>query len=396
MRKRNKRASPDYHLANWFRRCPALGVAYREARRRFESLNSVCGFGIGRKFDERRGAYGPLPEKTGGFCVKVFVHKKRSLKRLKPRERIPTALVVSVPGKRERTRVLIDVVTVGSPKEAGCLAWAQQENGDARWPTAGLVAPGRLFAYGVDIRADREDGEFGDARVQFGTVGVVVQLNDQTCYATSAAHVFISPCRNKFDAPAGDRCIGVQDRNWVKISENSFFPKNIKEESGSICDVMSFNIGRLPVESRWPPNFHGLALQNEIDDALKSEGTCGFVWVERGGATKAVDVDLQASVDFYAPPVDCQGVQRKLNYGFVWQLRFTDEAHQARLVQTEPGDSGASVFLGDPRGGGCTLLGFHFLHTEENGTAYAFPARKFLRDNFGKPEGTNADFHFFF
>jgi hypothetical protein len=257
------------------------------------------------------------------------------------------------------------------------------------------VAPGRVFAYGVDTRADREDGEFGEAQVHFGTVGAIVRLNDQTCYATSAAHVFTSPCRNEFDAPAGDRCIGVQNRTWVIIPAGSFFPTTIKDEqSGSICDVMLFKTGRLPIESGWPPSFQGLAPQNAIDEALKSEGTCGFVWVERDGATMAVNVDLQASVDFYAPPVDCQGAQRKLNYGFVWQLRFTGEDQRKRLVQTAPGDSGAPVFLGDAQSGGCTLLGFHFLHTEENGTAYAVPARMFLRDHVGNPDGPNAAFDF--
>jgi hypothetical protein len=395
VQKKERRTSPHLRLTSWFRRYPALGVAYREARRRFEGLDNVCGFGIGRKFHERRGVYGPLLQKTGGFCVKVFVYKKRSLKRLRPPERIPTAFVVRLPGKQERTRVLLDVVTVGSPKEAGRLVWAHQENGDERWPTAGFVAPGRVFAYGVDIEAGSEDGEFGGERVQFGTIGAVVRLNDQSCYATSAAHVFVSPFRNEVGAPIGDRCIGVKDRNWVKIPVGSFFPMTIRDErSGSICDVMSFNAGSLPVESDWPPNFQGLARQDAIDKALKSEETCGFAWVERDGATMAVDVDLQAGLDFYAPLVDYQGVQQNLNYGFVWQLRFMGRDKQNRLVQTIFGDSGAPVFLGDARGGGCTLLGFHFLHTEEIGAAYAVSAEMFLRDNFGKPDGPNVDFRF--
>jgi hypothetical protein len=380
MARRPAPPAPLRHLEPWFRKYPSLRLAYHEAKRRFGRLKEVYGIGIGRKFSERKGKYGPAPKKTGGFAVKIFVKEKRETHELQPSQRIPRSISVHPKGRSQKTRVLLDVVAAGTAKQEGAL-----QQGSGGWPTAKSIMPGRRFSFGNDV-ASRTSGAFQNGEAELGTTGALIEKNGDY-WATSAGHVFVRTCAGRFNAPRGLRALGVDGNQWTAVPDTSFFPATISRR-GMIRDAMLFLVPPAFVPSprvTWPTDFRGeLSTQEDIQAALMSEDSCGFIWVERSGSSVRADIDLQAGVPFFDTAVTCEGSQIAFSYGFVWQMRFMT------AMQTIGGDSGAPVFL-NGADGSLRLLGFHFLAASDQGTAYAVDAKGFLRDVAGE---LNTDYRF--
>ena len=198
-------------LQSWFRKYPALRIAYMEAIRRFQDFPGVCSIGVGRKFKETAGEYGTAPESTGGYCIKVYVKRKR--KDVGKKERIPGWIDVAVEGSR-RTRVLLDVVSMGRKNsERPFTAKIQTGRG---WPEAGKIAPGRLYAFGRKS-ASNTPSEFIVNDVNLGTTGAVIHFHDDNLYGISAGHVFTDPCSSNPERPNGQRALGAKGRAWVEV-----------------------------------------------------------------------------------------------------------------------------------------------------------------------------------
>lgn len=129
-----KQPSRMGQFENWLRRYPALRIACVEARRRFNDTEGVCGFGVGRKFCESTGQYGAAPESTGGLCIKVFVRRKK--KTVAWKDHIPAWIDVSTKGTARKTRVLLDVVSIGGKGRRLPVGILQQSRD---WPEAGRI-----------------------------------------------------------------------------------------------------------------------------------------------------------------------------------------------------------------------------------------------------------------
>jgi hypothetical protein len=350
-------------LRSW----PALNAAYREAQRRFLGKPGVCGIGLGRAFSESDGDY------RGGLCIKVSVVKKMKTAEIRPADRIPGSITVSVPGSKRRARIPIDVVEIGSAKQA---------EAERPWPSAGALRVGRLFSFGRQT-APAGSTPFADGDAVLGTTGALLRAG-QSWFATSAGHVFTETCKDKYDRPEGVRAVGCQDRSWERVQGADFSPATIKLGT-RISDVMIFAVPAAlrPDGGRgWPPGFAGkIATTKDIEAALDATTTTGFVWVERGaGIPTRIPIDLQEGLQHFKPLVRCGNQQVEFAYVFTWRCRFTEAAN------TLGGDSGAPVFLDAPEP---RLLGFHFLEAGEY--SYAMDALLFFRQYVGEP-GTDFDF----
>jgi hypothetical protein len=390
MSKKRKKAKPPFlmeedvkaprpkitgQLQSWFGEYPMLRTAYREAIRRFQDLPGVCGIGVGRKFKEALGKYGAAPESTGGYCIKVFVERKR--KDVAKKLRIPGWINVDVADSGRRTRVLLDVVSMGRKNFEGPLT-AKIQDGRG-WPEAGKIAPGRLYAFGRKSASDTPS-EFLESDVKLGTTGALIHYQDENLYGISAGHVFTDPCSSNFEHPKGRRALGAKGRIWQEVEGSDFYPPTIRTD-GRIRDVMLFPI---PLELRpspneicWPDGFtRELATQKDIDRAVISESATGFIWVDRKGhRPEPIPVNLEAAIPLLRIPVRCSaGVTKKIVYAMAWPMRFSE-----RTSTTLRGDSGAPVFLWTEDNARCRLLGIHFLEIE-NRHAYAMDARSFFRE----------------
>ncbi|MFO0795450.1 MAG: hypothetical protein U0586_15465 [Candidatus Brocadiaceae bacterium] len=352
---------PGRQINSWLRRYPDLKIAYQTAFHRFIQLPGVCGLGIGRKFKEKEGCYAPLSNAAGGLCIKVFVRKKRNFDTLTRKERIPQYMVVRVPGKG-RVRVLLDVVEVGQPS----LSATSTPN----WPTADRIDVGRRFGFGRSTVSENR-GTFRDGeKIMIGTVGsLLVMDSGRTHWATSAGHVFIDVSNGDYNSPDGDHALGFHEKQWFKISSDSFLPTNIMKNR-HITDAMLFKIPGEFVSERilWPHGFNGkIATSEDIDAAIRDENTNGLLWVERNGSAQCLDIDLMVPVDFFSPLVGSG-----MNYGFVWQYRYMGDE------ETIEGDSGSPVFINSAKGNGVRLLGFHFMHNLDLHHGYAVDANSFF------------------
>src|SRR5690606_24348482 len=357
-------------LQRWFREYPLLRRAFDEAKRRYADLEGVCGIGVGRKFSEKRHTYGPTPDATGGLCIQIAVREKKAAK---GRERLPKWMMIAPRKGAKRRRVLIDVVTVGTPGLGGAL-----QEGGRSWPSARSILPGRLFAFGKH-EASQVHQPFRSNEVRFGTAGAVIAIGDRH-FAASAGHVFTVPCDDTFDAPAGTRAIGADGRRWVAIREADFSPRTIRP-LGVVYDAVLFEVpSALRASSyAWPDRFlFDFAHAEDVQVATQSEVAEAFVWVEREGhdRPRGLPVDLLATFTQLTIPVDCSGQSIDLAYGRVFKLRFIDDR------RTIGGDSGAPVFVRAADGSGYRLLGFHFLCW--NDSSYAFDARFFFGEVLGR------------
>ena len=103
----------------------------------FSQIEEVVGIGIGRRFRESKGRYGPKSSFFGGLCIQVLVRQKRPLKGIPRLERIPKfiALALSPRGKKYRVPVVVTeqeqsgtasdwqeilCLRITSPSRAGC------------------------------------------------------------------------------------------------------------------------------------------------------------------------------------------------------------------------------------------------------------------------------------
>ena len=362
-------------LQSWFRKYPALRTAYREAIRRFQDFSGVCGIGVGRKFKEAEGEYGTAPDSTGGYCIKVFVERKQ--KDVGKKERIPGWINVAVAGSRRRTRVLLDVVSMGRKNSEGPLT-AKIQTGRG-WPETGKIVPGRLYAFGRKS-ASNTPSEFIASDVNLGTTGALIHFQDDNLYGISAGHVFTDPCSSNPERPKGRRVLGAKGKTWQEVKGSDFYPVTIRSNEW-IRDVMLFPIPPAlrpsPDEISWPDGFiRELATQKDIDRAVISESATGFIWVDRKGQRpESIPVDLEAGIPLLKIPVTCfSGVTKRIVYVMAWPMRFLEG-----VSTTLGGDSGAPVFLWTDDNARCRLLGIHFLEIE-NHHAYAMDARSFFRE----------------
>jgi len=359
-------------LAPWFRRHPALKAAYAEARRRFEGRPGVLGVGIGRRFHESANGYSPQRDAHDGLCLKIFVERKRDA--VPRRERIPKWLVVSVPGRRKRVRVDVDVVAAGDPSRRR--EPARQDAGRA-WPHHGLIDPGHLFAFGR-APAAQTPSPFRPSDAELGTTGALLRFVDGSKWAVSAGHVFTSPCDDRYGAPTTPRALGVRDATWDTTAADGFYPPTILGSIG-IRDLMLFPVPPqfLPADgaATWPDGFDGtLATQADIERAILDERPTAFLWVDRYGARpRALPVDLEAAIPVFEARVKCSGATRSFTYVTTWPLRFLPGAET-----TIGGDSGAPVFLWGEDNTTCRMLGMHFLEWKNH--SFAMDARSFLRE----------------
>ena len=307
-------------LQSWFRKYPALRTAYLEAIHRFQDLPGVCGIGVGRKFKEALGEYGSAPESTGGYCIKVFVERKQ--KDVGKKERIPGWINVDVGGSGRRTRVLLDVVSVGRKNsEEPLIAKMQTGRG---WPEIGKITPGRLFAFGRRS-ASNTPSEFLASDVNLGTTGALIHFQDDNLYGISAGHVFTDPCSSNPERPKGRRALGAKGRNWHEVEGSDFYPITIRNNEW-IRDVMLFPIPSAlrpsPNEINWPDGFtRELATQEDIDRAVISGSATGFIWVDRKGyRPESIPVDLEAGIPLFRIPVNCfSGVTKLIVYATAWR-----------------------------------------------------------------------------
>jgi hypothetical protein len=368
-----RRPSVMRQLQTWFRRYPALGIAYAQVRQRFQDSADICGVGIGRKFREAVGHYGAAPASTGGLCIKIFVKKK---KEVVGKDRIPARIDVAVPGTSKKQRVLLDVVSIAGKARQRASAVLQKGRD---WPKAGCISPGRLFAFGKRDTAQMNNRDFDKNDVRLGTTGVAIQYKEGgRRYGISAGHVFTDVGAADPRSPTGIRALGVQGQKWKPVDGADFYPPTVRT-AGWIRDLMLFPIPDdfCPPASAitWPDGFlRELATQADIERAVLDERPTGFIWVDREGARpEAIPVDLEAACPLLSLPVDCDGTTQWLTYGLAWPLRFVSQ--QAR---TQGGDSGSPVFLWTEDNAKCRLLGMHVLQWE--GHAYAMDARAFFRD----------------
>lgn len=367
---------------NRIRSNPILRRGLKEARRRFQHLEGVVGFGIGRKIHERQPArrrYGSSPKKTGGLCVTVFVEKKQESTNLTRATRIPKAIYVTLPGEKWRSRVLLDVIAAGIP--------AEETTDRDRIPTATRILPGRRFICGkrpVDSRM----GEFERLNdFRSGTIGSVIRMGGGgDFFASSASHVFIATCEGERSRPDTDRGIGAEGRTWKRVTPPKFFPPSV-EQGGRVFDAMLFQI---PSDIQpdltaqpWPLGFVGeFATTDDILEATNGDAATGFAWVERSGVNIKIPLKLVNGVTGFEITITCGDGTPSSNpipYGFVWHLRFNS-------ATTKSGDSGCPIFLRIGEDGSrCRLLGFHFLRSDMN--AWAVDAERFLSDLAGGAPG---------
>lgn len=368
-----KRSSMNNQLRRWFRRYPVLRVAYNEACKRFEGAEGVCGIGVGRKFGESAGRYGVAPESTGGLCIKIFVERKK--KKIPKKDYIPSWIEVSVEGARKKTRVLVDVVSVGGKGRKRPVAVLQQGN---NWPQAGKITPGRRFVFGKKKANEMDNRPFRDDEVSLGTTGTVIRYENGSHYGISAGHVFTDACSASAHRPEGIRAMGVAGKTWQRVQGSKFYPLSIRTDKW-IRDLMRFPIPasfRPDVgEVTWPDGFlKELATPADIERAVLAETSTGFIWVDRKGPRpESIPVDLEAGIPLLTLPVDCHGTTKRLTYVMAWPLRFLSSQDT-----TVEGDSGSPVFLWTQDNSKCRLLGMHVL--ELGGHAYAMDASGFFSE----------------
>lgn len=369
----------DPSTRRWLNKYPVLKGALTRAQKRFGDLPGVLGLGIGRKYHESKKKYGAAPINTGGFCIKVLVERKKAT--LPQKEKIPRSLRVTIPGEKASYQVLIDVVALArSGEKLGSHKKLQEGRG---WPTAGVVTPGRLFAFGRGTTDEYGMGFTKSQQVRLGTTGVVIKTRVGDYYAVSAGHVFAEPCQKDTDRPKGLRAVGVKDRSFIPVEGDEFFPSSI-EDGGVISDVIGYRVPSsvLPEEFSWPDGFtRELATQDDIERAILEEGKrTAFVWVERGEIDRpqAIPVDLELKLTGFKDYVNCESGSVDLEYGTSWGLLYTSKE------KTMGGDSGAAVFVIAEDGFHCRLLGFHFLMS--GGRSYAMDAKTFLEANFKNPQ----------
>ncbi|MCP4267216.1 MAG: hypothetical protein GY777_16875 [Candidatus Brocadiaceae bacterium] len=362
---KKRRSNITSQLERWFRAYPVLRIAYREVNLRFGKANNVFGIGIGRKYSESENRYLALPKSTGGLCIKIFVERK--LMEVDRDERIPAWINISVPGEEKKRRVLLDIVSVGG-KVTNQPVIAKLQRGKVRWPLTGKLNPGNLFAFRQYIN--------NKPVTKVGTTGVLIRYQDGSHFGISASHVFTDPCRNNYNSPVGECELGTLEDKWRSVRGGDFFPP-VTKTSDCIRDVMRFPAPAdfIPDGVIWPDGFlKELATQNDIDRAVKAETVTGFIWVDRAGQRKKIDVDLEAGIPKFKIHITCDNNTRKMVYVMVWPMRFKGD------TTTLKGDSGSPVFLYSEDNSGCRLLGIHFLEVEDGNHAYAMDAKSFFRD----------------
>lgn len=363
---KKRRSNITSQLERWFRAYPVLRIAYREIKQRFGKTNNVFGIGIGRKYSESENSYLALPKSTGGLCIKIFVERK--LMEVDRDKRIPAWIDILVPGEEKKRRVLLDVVSVcGKDTNQPVIAKLQKDK--VRWPLADKLNPGNLFAFKQNNVT------------KVGTTGALIRYQDGSYYGISAGHVFTDPCGNNYNKPDGECELGILRNKWKNVSGGDFFPPDTKT-SDWIRDVMRFPVPAdfIPDDVIWPDGFlKELATQNDIDRAVKAEKVTGFIWVERAGKRKKIDVDLEAGIPKFKIPITCGTGSREMTYVMVWPMRFKGDAINGD-VTTMKGDSGSPVFIYTEDNSGCRLLGMHFLAVKNGSHAFAMDAKSFFRD----------------
>lgn len=369
---------PLPNLGRHFSRYPALRQAFQSVCRRYANIQGLCGIGIGRRYREKTRSYAKPTRRDrdviGSMSIKLYVREKLPQSRVSPSEKIPRWIMVRDPLAGRMVRVPLDVMSVGVPR------LSQDRNiGTASTSAtgAGFIAPGNQFHCGID-GAQAPSGPVDPQRFIPGTCGALIRRLDGITFATSAAHVFLVTCSQEFLIPDKSRqVVGYGGSNWVALPDTSFLPQDIRltTDSISICDALLFVVPSLlvPGSNVWPPNFlKRFSTAAEIEAACQREDVTGFIWVQRGTIRDRIQIDLHSAIQSFTTSVRCGDREVEFNFGFVWHLILKSGA-------TQGGDSGAPVFLELSSSGGCSLLGFHFLHNERKQTAYAVDARSFLQ-----------------
>ncbi|MDF0650267.1 MAG: hypothetical protein P0121_02215 [Nitrospira sp.] len=369
-----RRALPT--LGRQFSRYPALRQAFQSVCRRYANIQGLCGVGIGRKYCEKIRSYVKPTRRDrdvmGSMSIKLYVRKKLPQSRVSPSEKIPRWIMVRDPLAGRTVRVSLDVMSVGVPRLSQDRT---VETASSSATGAGFIAPGNQFRCGID-GAQAPSGPVDPQRFISGTCGALIRKLDGITCATSAAHVFLVTCSQEFEIPdKSRRVVGYGGSNWVALPDTSFLPQDIRLTTDSICDALLFVVPSVlvPGSNAWPPNFlKRLSTAAEIEAARQREDKTGFIWVQRGTIRDRIQIDLHSAIQSFTTSVRCEDREVKFNFGFVWHLILKSGA-------TQKGDSGAPVFLELSSTGGCSLLGFHFLHKKGEQTAYAVDARSFLQ-----------------
>ena len=363
----------------WRRQHPALAEAYRVVVKGFSQIEEVVGIGIGRRFRESKGRYGPKSSFFGGLCIQVLVRQKRPLKGIPRLERIPKFIALALSPRGKKYRVPVDILTAGAP--------ALQSNGYQHiWPTAGQFNVGRIFAFDRVRQANAQNGQYGAKEAELGTTGALIQTGNKQFAIVSAGHVFVEVCGGNLSAPAGYRRVGVLGPQWWALNPGNLAPDTL-QNGAWIMDALCMRIpgATLPQAVSWPPLFDKrLASPDDIKAAIDADEVGGFVWVERaGGQYAGLPIDLQAGLDVFSPEI-CQS--SVTNYRYVWPYRLIGGVAQ----QTVGGDSGAGIFVpAIDKPGFCRLLAFHFLHDGVALRGYGLDASVFFKRLFG-PQAVTA------
>jgi hypothetical protein len=367
-------------MERFFRRHPALRIAFNIARRRFRDYPGVRGIGLGRRYIESEKRYHEGTSPFDGFCIKVLVARKIDIESLPPAMLIPRSIKVTPPGLRKQVEVFIDIVTAGNPRlqfSNGAIFSAYYEHS---WPTGdrNYFEPGRIFTYSINP-VNREHSSFSpDDERRLGTIGAVIVGEDARHYAISSAHVFLDYCEGHYEAPSRRHGVGVRYRDWIRLGYGAETPYRIIDNYKRIFDVMAL---RLPKSSHlikevgigWPPNFQGkLADSDDYEVAIRSNYSNAFLWIERNGRSIRLPCDLDSGIN-YLITNSCGSSYPDISYPFAWPTRFLSDV---RPVQ---GDSGAGLYVPAASGNEVRLLGFHFMYDYKTCMGYSMSARSFFR-----------------
>ena len=399
------------HLDAILARRPGLRAALQLAIQRYGHYQGVVGFGIGVPFNEKRSHYHRGERAKLG--VKVFVWQKKTKdeitkaqakakSRNSSRRRVgmlPKKIVVGPPLVSRRTEIPVDVVSCTPPDKRNTAGELQTFRNDRPWPSAGAIAVGRLFGVSLpNVPIPAPGGSLAENQVDLGTVGALVEtIPSSSLWGVTSAHVFVRTCAGQTNPPedSDPRGVGGKADQWAPVPLGGYRPLDFTiGSSRALVDAIAFEIpASLTTSASWPPGFKGeLAPMSEIQQAVTSVESTGFIWVERepGGRPTKVPVDLEAMM---ADPINlniqCGDQTVWISHAQVWPLRLLPAAGNSESFGTLAGDSGAGVFLQLPGSDEPKLFGFHFFRWDSGPSdnqgphAWAVRAKSFLEAAFG-------------
>lgn len=358
---------------------PALKLAMARANEEILGLKGVLGIGLGRKYSESTGKTSQPCRRTGGYCLSVFVQNKVQ----SPQDRLPAYLQVQVPGEKTATRVFLDVVDSSGFQLQYNLEGSPE-------PTVQNPRMGFRFTCG-HAAAYAQTGTYPAGNFNISTIGAVFYLEgvEDSTFVVSAGHGFESPMlnfqlsRGQYALPRDiDRGVGYEARYWSKTPFSSFRPREltIPGANNVLTDLASCQ-AMAPALPHAIERFEGrIANFDDEFKAISKDGISGFILVERNNTTRRIPVDLLAeSANKYLAPV------YQNTYPFYYDFCYVSVTNTHR---TEPGDSGAPIFIeASDNSGELKLLGFHVAGTDpklENivRKSWAMSAYRFFKQNF--------------